>query len=80
MLNLEDINSGDILEVDVTNLGEEYDRLKNHKTAYFRVSLVSDDKIVGTFKSDNQFFKGKITIENVIEKVNMISWVDSVME
>jgi hypothetical protein len=79
MIKLKDIESGDILEVDVTDLGEEYERLKNHKKAYFRVSLVSDGEIVGTFNSDDRFFKGRVSIDNVIKKSNSISWIDSVM-
>lgn len=75
MIKLEDIDSGDILEVDVTDLGEDYDRLKNEDKAYFRVSMTSKGRILGTFRKNGSYFGGKIYADDVIRKIEDVSFI-----
>lgn len=71
---MEEIKSGDVVKVDVSDLGEDYSRLKGEDTAYFRVSIVSNNLYYGTFRKGNYYFKGKIGRERIIEKDDYFVW------
>lgn len=65
---MRELENGDVVLIRVSDrIIENYSNIKKKDEVFFRVSLIDEDIVYGTFKKGDNFFKGKIKKDEIKE-------------